>query len=173
MTRYEEEVLGGGLPGAADRIEPAPDGLERIRARLSKPRLLAVAGLMVCWTGVAQLALLRMEPAVASLFERLGAWLRLVIKSLGAGVERVRPAVERLRPAAERLLAAVKLLRPASGMSRHEKVRSAIALAAAAVIGTPGGFALSAGGPHQVIAGAFSPLAESQPHHAPSRGPTP
>src|SRR5258708_37272718 len=152
MTGYEEEILRRALHAAADRIEPAPDGLERIRARLSKPRPLAVAWLMAGWTGVAQPALLRMEPAVASLFERLGAWLRLVTRALGAGVGRVRPAVERLRPAAERLLAAVKLLRPASGMSRHEKVRSAIALAAAAVIGTAGGFALSAGVPQQVIA---------------------
>src|SRR5260221_900618 len=157
MTRYEEELRRRPLPAAADRIEPAPDGLERIRARLSKPRPLAVAWRMEGWTGVPQPALLRMEPAVASLFERLGAWLRLVIKSLGAGVERLRPAVERLRPAAERLLAAVKLLRPASGMSRHEKVRSAIALAAAAVIGTAGGFAPSGrAAPQGVAAGVLA-----------------
>src|SRR5258708_13387446 len=112
MTRYEEEILRRALHAAADRIEPAPDGLERIRARLSKPRPLAVAWLMVCWTGVAQPALLRMEPAVASLFERLGAWLRLVVKPLGAGVQRVRPPVRR-RPRA------VKMLRPRPAMARR------------------------------------------------------
>src|SRR5260221_3765305 len=127
MTRYEEEIVRRAMHAEADRIEPAPDGLERIRARLSKPRPLAVAWLMAGWTGVAQPALLRMEPAVASLFERLGAWLRLVIKSLGAGVERVRPAVERL-------LGAIKMLRPRSGMSRHERLRTAIAFGAVALI---------------------------------------
>src|SRR5258708_39577556 len=97
MTRYEEEILRRALHAAADRIEPAPDGLERIRARLSKPRPLAVAWLMVCWTGVAQPALLRMEPAVASLFERLGAWLRLGIKSPWAGAQAGGPSVWRPR----------------------------------------------------------------------------
>src|SRR5260370_42647578 len=98
MTRYEEETLRRALHAAADRIEPAPDGLERIRARLSKPRPLAVAWLMAGWTGVAQPALLRMEPAVASLFEPLGARLRLVNKSPGAGVEPPRPPGARRPP---------------------------------------------------------------------------
>src|SRR5258708_11533095 len=125
MTRYEEEILRRALHAAADRIEPAPDGLERVRARLSKPRPLAVAWLMVCWTGVAQPALLRMEPAVASLFERLGAWLRLVIKSPGARVQPVPPAGERLRPPARRLRAAGQLLRPPSRHARQAKRRAA------------------------------------------------
>src|SRR5260370_8948974 len=98
MTRYEEETLRRALHAAADRIEPAPDGLERIRARLSKPRPLAVAWLMVCWTGVAQPALLRMEPAVASLFERLGAWLRLRLNALGPRGEGPPPPARALRP---------------------------------------------------------------------------
>src|SRR5258708_38177473 len=120
MTRYEEEILRRALHAAADRIEPAPDGLERIRARLSKPRPLAVAWLMAGWTGVAQPALLRMEPAVASLFERLGAWLRLGIKSPGAGGQRLPPPGGRRRPPGGRPPAAGQAPRAASGMSPPE-----------------------------------------------------
>src|SRR5258708_32428873 len=103
MTGYEEEILRRALHAAADRIEPAPDGLERIRARLSKPRPLAVAWLMAGWTGVAQPALLRMEPAVASLFERLGAWLRAGGQTPGGrGRRRAPPGPRPRAPRARR-----------------------------------------------------------------------
>ena len=71
----QEEILRRALHAVADAIEPAADGLERIRGRLSKPRPLAVAWLMAGWTGVAQPALLRMEPVVAEVAGRL--WERL------------------------------------------------------------------------------------------------
>src|SRR5215472_3868346 len=105
MTHSEqEEILRRALHAVADQIEPAADGLERIRERLSKPRPLAVAWLMAGWTGLAQPLLLRMEPVLAGtagrLSERLGTWLR--------------PAIERLRPAIEGLLAEIWLLRTRS-----------------------------------------------------------
>jgi hypothetical protein len=122
MTHSEqEEILRRALHAVADTIEPAADGLERIRERLSRPRPLAVAWLMAGW--------------------RLGTWLR---------------------PAIEWLLAAIRLLRPRSGMSRHEKLRSALAFAAAALIGTVGGLALSPGLLEHVIQEASSILSPSQ-----------
>jgi hypothetical protein len=189
MTHSEqEEILRRALHAVADTIEPAPDGLERIRERLSRPRPLAVAWLMAGWTVLAQPVLFRMEPILAEvdgrLSARLGAWLRLLTRSLGAAAERLRPAAERLRPAierlgpaserlgpaAERLLAAVKRLRPGPGMSRHEKLRSAIAFGAAALIGTAGGFALSAGLPQQVFSAATSLISPSKSNPAPRGG---
>ncbi len=164
MTHPEqEEILRRALHAVADTIEPGADGLERIRERLSRPHPLIVAWLIAGWTSVAQPALLRMEPAAAGaagrLSERLGPWLRLVIRSLGTAVER--------------LLGAVKLLQPGSGMSRHEKLRSAMAFGAAAVIGAAGGFALSAGLPQQVISAASSFISPSQTGHPPGGGQNP
>jgi hypothetical protein len=145
MTHSEqEEILRRALHAVADTIEPAADGLERIRERLSRPRPLAVAWLMAGWTGLAQPLLLRMEPVLAGaagrLSDRLGRWPR---------------------PAIEWLLAAIRLLRPRSGMSRREKLRSALAFAAAALIGTVGGLALS-GGLTPVISVASSFLSPGQ-----------
>lgn len=150
MTHSEqEEILRRALHAVADQIEPAADGLERIRERLSRPRPLAVAWLMAGWTGVAQPLLLRMEPVLAEAAGRmseLGTWLR---------------------PAIKRLLTAIWLLRPRSGKSRHQKLRSALAFAAAALIGTVGGLAISAGLPEHVIqevSSIFSPSQATSTH---------
>jgi len=168
MSRHleQEEILRRALHAVADTIEPAADGLERIRERLSKPQPLIVAWLMAGWTSLTQPALLRMEPALAGAAGRLGSWLRLMVRFLSA-------AAERLGPAAERLLGAIKLLRPGSGMSRQEKLRSAIAFGAAAVIGAAGGFALSAGLPQQMISAASSFISPNQTHHTPGGGQNP
>ena len=72
MTHFEqEEILRRALHAAADAIEPAADGLERIRERLSRPRPLAVAWLLAGSLGFAEPALLRMEPVLAELAGRL------------------------------------------------------------------------------------------------------
>jgi hypothetical protein len=168
MTHSEqEEIVRRALHAVADVVEPAADGLERIRERLSRPHPLAVAWLMAGWTGLAQPLLLRMEPALAGaagrLSGRLGEWLQLVIRSLGV-------ALERLRPVRGLLLDAIRMLRPGSGMSRHEKLRSAIAFGAAALIGAAGGFALSAGLPQQMISAASSFISPSTQHHAGGHG---
>jgi len=167
MTHSEqEEILRRALHAVADTIEPAAGGLERIRERLSKPRPLAVAWLMVGWTVMVQPLLLRMEPAVAGAAGRLGSWLRLMLRALGTAVERLGPAAEDVRPAVVRLVDAIRMLRPGSGMSRHEKLRAAIAFGAAAVIGAAGGFALSAGLPQEMISAASSAFSPSQPSHS-------
>jgi hypothetical protein len=162
MTHSEqEEILRRALHAVADAIEPAPDGLERIRERLSRPRPLAVAWLMAGWTGLALPLLLRIEPVLAGaagrLSERLGAWLRLAIRSL--------------RTAVELVVNAARMLRPGSGTSRHEKLRSAVAFGAAALIGAAGGFALSSGLPQQMISAASSFISPpGQSHHGNGNG---
>jgi hypothetical protein len=166
MTHSEqEEILRRALHAVADTIEPAADGLERIRARLTRPRPLAVAWAMAAWTSLVQALQLRLEPAAHGKSGRLGSWLRQVIRSLEAVGERLRPAVEAT-------LAAARALRPGSGMSRHEKLRSALAFGAAAVIGAAGGFALSAGLPQQVISAALS-TSPSSTHHSTGGGNNP
>jgi hypothetical protein len=51
MTLSEREAaLRRALQRAAASIEPAPDGLERIQARLRRPRPLAIAWLEAAWT---------------------------------------------------------------------------------------------------------------------------
>ena len=178
MTHSEqEEILRRALHEVADTIEPAADGLERIRERLSRPRPLLVAWLMACWTGLAQPLLLRIEPVLAAaagrLSDRLAEWLRLVIRSLRAAGERLRPAgqrlrllVEKLRPAGELLVDAIRMLRPGSGMSRHQKLRAALAFGAAALIGVAGGFAVSDGLPPVISAAGsvFSVFTANPPH---------
>jgi len=160
MSHFEphEEVLRRALHVAVDTIEPAANGLDRIRERLTPPRPLAVAWLVAGWTDMAQPALLRVEPALAGLAGRVRTWLGLMLRPLG-------PASDRMWPAIRRLLATLGLVRPGAGMSRHEKLRSAMAFAAAAVIGAAGGFALSAGLPQQMISAASSFMSPSQPHH--------
>jgi hypothetical protein len=166
MTHSEqEEILRRALHAVADTIEPAADGLERIRARLSRPRPLAVAWAIAAWTSTVQALQLRLEPAAEGQPGRLGSWLRLLARSLEAVGERLRPAVEAL-------LGAARALRPGSGMSRHEKLRSALAFGAAAVIGAAGGFALSAGLPQQVISAALS-TSSGQAHHPAGGGNNP
>ena len=62
-TREHEELLRRALRVAADSVEPAGDGLERIRARLTTPRP-AVAAWMMSGT---EPAVLRLRPLLTSL----------------------------------------------------------------------------------------------------------
>jgi hypothetical protein len=62
-TREHEELLRRALRVAADSVEPAGDGLERIRARLTTPRP-AVAAWMMSGT---ESAVLRMRPLLTSI----------------------------------------------------------------------------------------------------------
>jgi len=47
-----EAILRRALHAAADAIEPRDDGLEHIRARLRRPRPLALAWAEAAWTDV-------------------------------------------------------------------------------------------------------------------------
>ena len=114
-----DDILRRALRTAADGIEPSADGLERIRARLTMPRPLAVAWLMVGYTEVALPALARAWSALSSLRVRLRP---------GSGqAAQARAAYRHLAPA---LVRRYGWLRPA-------------AVASAIVIAVAGGFALS------------------------------
>ena len=49
-----EDFLRGALHASVDSAEPAGDGLERIRARLTTPRPLPVAWLLAAYSWVAR-----------------------------------------------------------------------------------------------------------------------
>ena len=83
-TLDHEERLRSALRAAADSIEPAADGLGRIRARLTPPRPV-IAAWMVSWT---EPVMLRLRLAVP--------WLRL---RLGLAHGRIGPVAGRARPA--------------------------------------------------------------------------
>lgn len=152
MTRMtpleQEERLRRALRAAADSIEPAADGLERIRERLARPRPLAVAWLMAGWSDVAQPAMLRIEPVWA----KLGDWLR--------PVGRLRVAVaELLYPVADRMRSMLHRLRPtapqhstssSSQAPRYPWLRLAAAIGVIVVVAFVGGFVLT-GLPHTII----------------------
>jgi len=65
-----EDFLRGALHAAVDSAEPAGDGLERIRARLTTPHPLPVAWLMAVWSWVARRA--------RGSLDSVSAWLQTV-----------------------------------------------------------------------------------------------
>jgi hypothetical protein len=128
-TLDHEERLRRALRAAADSVEPAADGLGRIRARLTPPRPMIAAWMV---SGA--------EPAVLRL--RLAAtWLRL---RLGLAHGRIGPAAGRARPAIGRLTAAFTGIRPTRGEPRTRAawLRPAGAMAAFVVIIGSGALAI-------------------------------
>ena len=65
-----EDLLRGALHAAVDSAEPAGDGLERIRARLTTPHPLPVAWLMAVCSWVARRA--------RGSLDSVSAWLQTV-----------------------------------------------------------------------------------------------
>ena len=129
-TLDHEERLRSALRAAADSVEPAADGLGRIRARLTPPRP-AIAAWMVTGT----------EPAMLRL--RLAAtWLRL---RLGLAYRRIGPVAGRARPALGQIAAPFTGIMPAPGEPRTRAawLRPAGALAAFVVIIGSGALAIS------------------------------
>jgi hypothetical protein len=149
MTRMtpleQEERLRRALRAAAESVEPAGDGLERIRGRLTRPRPLAVAWLMAGWTDVAHPAMLRIEPVWAKLAELLGQWVSPVGRLLYPAVDRMRPMLHRLRPTIPQHTAG-----SASQAPRYPWLRLAAAIGVIVVVAFVGGFVLT-GLPHTII----------------------
>jgi hypothetical protein len=74
-----EAALRRALLSAAAQVEPAPGGLQRIQARLGRPRPLPVAWLTAAWTSLVMRA-----PDVFEAMRRSGASaLRLVVERFG------------------------------------------------------------------------------------------
>jgi hypothetical protein len=154
-----EDILRQALRAAAETVEPAPEGLTQIRARLSAPRPLAFAWLLAGWETASQFVTLRLEAALDWLASSLHTALRTADGLLYPAAERLRPLTERLQPLAERLrpalawlIAAVawlgRMIRPAQAgseerRSRYAWARPAIAMAAVVLVAVVGGFALS------------------------------
>src|SRR6266536_1738412 len=145
-TREHEELLRRALRVAADSVEPAGDGLERIRARLTTPRP-AVAAWMMSGT---EPAVLRMRPLLTRLrqvsesaLDRLWAG-RSALDRLWAG----RSALYRLcagRSALDRLWAGRGALRAHLALRAHPAwLRPAAAMAAFVVIIGSGALAIRA-----------------------------
>jgi hypothetical protein len=74
-----EAALRRALQSAAASIEPAPDGLERIQARLRRPRPLAIAWLEAAWTDF----FLRARAAVETAGPMLARGMRHVWQRFG------------------------------------------------------------------------------------------
>jgi hypothetical protein len=128
QQEYEfDEVLRRALRVAADSIEPGGDGLERIRARLSMPRPLAIAWLM---TGYAE-AVMRLRSAL----EGGLAWFRAVP---GSG----RPGDGRFGHRYHQVRRALSALAPGHLAQRYGWLRT-VAIAAAVVVAGAGGYGLT------------------------------
>src|SRR6516164_5553996 len=88
-----EDFLRGALHAAVDSAEPASDGLERIRARLTTPRPLPVAWLMAMCSWVARYARGSLDSASAWLQTIPGEVHRRDAAAGGRYMERLRLAV--------------------------------------------------------------------------------
>src|SRR2546430_14757031 len=110
-----EDLLRGALHAAVDSAEPAGDGLERIRARLTTPRPLPVAWLMAVCSWVARRA--------RGSLDSVSAWLRPVpgeVHRRGGAAEGQHTQPLRLGPtvAAVTLLLAIPVS-PLAPFGRH------------------------------------------------------
>jgi hypothetical protein len=91
-----EEALRRALRAAADQIEPAADGLERIQARLYRPLAVPVAWLCAMWTRLS----LRAPEGLWSAADRVAREYRLATERfLPAGGHRWPARLGWLRPA--------------------------------------------------------------------------
>src|ERR1700728_3129980 len=166
MTRLDlDEILRRELHAAAESFEPAADGLNRIRGRLSTPRPLAVAWLMVGWTTAGQPALLRIDELLVA----FGEWLRAMLRPVS---ELLHPVADRLRPVLQPAWGKARAVftpRTQSGgrPSRYAWLRPALAMAAVVAVAVAGGFALS-GLPRTIQQAAQSML--SNPSHTAKNG---
>ncbi len=158
MTHLEpEDILRHALHAAGESVEPAADGLARIRARLTTPRPLIVAWLMAAWASRGRLVGYRLEPALSALAGGLGTALRSGARLVEPTTDRLRPALRFTQPAFERLRPVLGWIaerlrpraQPEGPSGRLAWVRPAIAMAAVVLVAIVGGFALS-GLPHQI-----------------------
>jgi hypothetical protein len=164
MTYLEpEDILRRVLHAAAESVQPAPDGLAKIHARLSAPRPLMVARLIAGWQTLSGFVLLRLEPMMFRLEPVRAALVSWLDTALPTADRQLRLATERLRPMLDRSIAAVawlgRLVQPRTGpegrRSRYALVRSVAAMAAVVLVAVASGVALSVL-PHQIVQEAQS-----------------
>ena len=127
-----------------ESVEPAGDGLNQIRARLSAPRPLAVAWLMVGWASVGQPALLRVDQVLVAFGDWLRTMLHPVAEWLHPVAEWLRPVTAAMQPALSKVRAVFTPRTESGGRtSRYAWLRPALAMAAVVAVAVAGGFALS------------------------------
>ena len=153
-TLDHEERLRRALRAAADSVEPAADGLGRIRARLTPPRPV-IAAWMVSGT---EPAALRLRLAVT--------WLRL---RLGLAHGRIGPVAGRARPALGRIRAAFTGIVPARSEPRARAawLRPVGAMAAFVLIIGSGALAIARLQQTAAPIGSTTALGNSRPHASP------
>jgi hypothetical protein len=171
MTHLEpEDILRRALREVAGSVEPAPDGLSRIQARLSPPRPLFAAWLVAAWETVSQFVLLRLEfamPRLEPMWAALVNWL-----------DRALPVVDRrVRPAFGWLIAALawlgRMVKPQAGSEerpppRYAWVRPVLAMGVVVTVAVAGGLAMSAGLPSQIARDGLNVFSGST--HGPGGG---
>jgi len=147
-----EAALRRALQSAAASIQPAPDGLERIQARLGRPRPVVIAWLEAAWTDI---------------YLRAQDGLQTAVPLLAEGIRR---AGQRFAPTSEpgRALP-LRWLRPLAAMSL-----AIFVVAAGAYVGLNGSALLSAGNSQnsgKVSTGASGP--GTRGHRSPAGSGTP
>lgn len=159
MTHFNpEDILRRELHAAAESFEPTGDGLAQIRARLTTPRPLAIAWLIVSWTTVIRPALLRFDEAFVALGERLGPVLRPVASALHVTAQWLHPVLSKLR------VVFTPRTEPGGRPSRYAWLRPALAMAAVVLVAIAGGFALS--GVSRQIQQAANSILSNPTHNA-------
>src|SRR5215469_15309340 len=152
-----EAALRRALQSAAASIEPAPDGLERIQARLGRPRPVVTAWLEAAWTDIC----LRTQDGLQTAVPLLAEGMRRARELLA---ECMRRLAERFAPTSEpgRALP-LRWLRPLAAMSL-----AIFVIAAGTYVGLNGSALLSAGNSQN--SGKVGPGAASPGPHG-RRGP--
>ena len=149
-TREHEELLRHALRAAADSVEPAGDGLERIRARLTSPRPAVAAWMM----SGAEPAALRFKPVLTWFRLRIGpvpGRIGPVFGRIGPTLGRIGPAFGRIGPLSSRIgpalgwagQAAARLRPRGDAIGARPWLRPAAALAAFVVIIGSGALAIN------------------------------
>jgi hypothetical protein len=163
MTR-EEEALRRALHAAADSLDPSPDGLMRIRRRMSAPRPLSIAWLMWLQARVAgwlEPARARLADAARPVTGPLHAWL------VSEGPRHARQGPLWRRPAV--VIAAVIVVAAAGGIMLSG-LPSVISQGVTSTSENSGGNPVGGTGPGGANNASATPLPSSSAGHRDKRG---
>ena len=133
-----DDVLRRVLHAAADLVEPSPDGLERIRARLTRPQPAVIAWLLAGYSDLVTPARGWAQSAVN--------WAQPVLNWLRPFLGRLQPFLDRLRVALGSVIERFRPARPdaAHPRRRYAWLRPAAAMGTAVFVVAMGAFALTA-----------------------------
>lgn len=146
VNRDFDDMLRRALHAAVDRVEPADDGLERIRRRLNEPWLGRQVSLMLTeCADLGQLIVIRLEPAFTRLWSALGRSAGVSFSRLGSRVPALAALGAALAPS--RRHGAAHRGQPQGGWARLRPtlawLRPALAVASAVLIVVAGFYGLA------------------------------